>query len=114
MSPVLLSYGLAFAVLGLVVSHADDNGNLQAREEFRKPENRALKFQTASQAFPTRVVRASNDVWKLERDLTLFRPAYVFKGATNGIEQFNLHTFGSALLVLKNSKIVHESYLAGS
>lgn len=92
------------------------NGDIEKRRAFFRPENRAHKFQTSEEAFPRRVVRATNVVWKLERaELEKpFAPTYAWKGETYSMDQFLERSRASAFLILKDDKIIVERYLAGS
>lgn len=79
-------------------------------------ENRATKFQTTDKIFPSRIVRAGTDVWKLEKTALPdgFEISYEVGGVKRRIDDFNERTNTNALLILKNGKIVTELYLNGS
>ena len=108
-----------FALLGLVLADgvvADENGDIEKRRAFFEAEGRATRFQSAEDAFPHRVVHAGDDVWTLlasEASRT-FAPTYQWEGQTYDLDAFNERTATSALLILKDGKIVKEIYLAGS
>lgn len=108
-----------FALLGFVLADgvvADENGDIEKRRAFFEAEGRATRFQTAEDAFPHRVVHAGDDVWTLlasEASRT-FAPTYQWEGQTYDLDAFNERTATSALLILKDGKIVKEIYLAGS
>lgn len=102
-----------------VVSASDlyaQSGDIGKRRAFFWPENRAMKFQTAEEAFPSRLVRATNVVWELKRAKlrTPFSSSYAWMGDTYTMEQFFKRTHTTALLILKNDEIIVERYFEGS
>ena len=86
------------------------------RLAYFEPENRASKFQTTNQVFPSRIVRAGTDVWKLESESLSedVEFSYEWDGEVYDVDEFNDRTNTSALLILKNGKIVTEIYRNGS
>ena len=107
-------------VLGLslmTIATSRDQPDMQEdRLTYFEPENRATKFQTTDQIFPSRIVRAGTDVWKLEsaslpNDVQF---SYEWDGEVYDVDEFNDRTNTSALLILKNGKIVTEIYRNGS
>jgi CubicO group peptidase (beta-lactamase class C family) len=97
------------------ISAEESNGDLEKRRAFRRPENRAAKFRSAEEAFPRRLVHASTNVWKLERASPnrTWEPVYVWGGRTNTLAEFHERTKTSAFLVIKDDRILIETYLAG-
>jgi len=86
------------------------------RRAFFDPQDRAAKFQVAGRIFPAVKVRAADTAWPLDTSprAASFAPRYAFEGATYDIEQFNERTKSNALLILKDGKIVYETYRNGS
>ncbi len=86
------------------------------RRAFRDPADVARKLQSAQTVFPFRVVHHGDDLWKLPaaEAASAFAPVYAWKGRTYGLGEFNERTHTSAMLILKDGKIVHETYLAGA
>lgn len=111
---VFLCFLAAFVAISLQAQA--QNGDLEKRRAFFRPENRAQKIQTAEEAFPRRLVHAANSIWKLERVPLAkpFAPTYLWKGETNTLDHFLEHNVASAFLVLKDDRIVFEKYLLGS
>jgi len=105
----------ALALLLITTAEAQQTA-LEQRRAFRDPVDTARKLQMAEPVFPVRAVRAGTEVWRLEHaDLPRpFAPAYVWEGEMRTMEGFNKRTRTSALLILKDDKIVVEHYLAGS
>ncbi len=103
---------IVFLVASAAFAGDDDN----ARRAFFDAENRAQKFQSADEIFPSRRLSASRTPLQLPRaDLPdEFEVRYERQGATFGINEFNERTQSSALLILKDGKIVTEIYRNGS
>ena len=108
---IRLSTGIAL-VLGLSFMTIATSGSQPGMEEDRltcfETENRATKFQTTDQIFPSRIVRAGTDVWKLESaslpDDVEF--SYEWDGEVYNVDEFNERTNTSPLLILKDGKIL--------
>jgi CubicO group peptidase (beta-lactamase class C family) len=105
---LILLLGLATATTS--VWSAED---IAGRRVFFEPDGRAHKFQTAASFFPSRVVHASSETWELPRGKAI-EVSYSWQGKTYSLEEFNVRTYTSALLILKDGAIVTEKYLAGS
>ncbi|MBB4571797.1 serine hydrolase domain-containing protein [Rhizobium leucaenae] len=69
-----------------------------------------LTFRSMDKIFETRLVPRAGPVWQLDRGETLILPSYEFNGRTFASEQFFERTFTNALLVIRNGKIVSETY----
>jgi CubicO group peptidase (beta-lactamase class C family) len=115
MTPLLLR----FVVLAFAITSAfpTENGDIEKRRKFMMdPENRAMQYQRAEEAFPFRKVHAGGSILKLERSSIAesFAPKYQQQGENLALTNYLQRTYNSALLILKNGKIVHESYRAGS
>ena len=112
----LWNLGLGICALsGLLASHpltADE----AAPRGFFEPDNRAWKYQHADEIFPTRTVKAGTAVWPLPpAELPAgFEIRYDWEGQSHGVDAFNERTLSNALLILKDGRIVHESYRNGA
>lgn len=99
-----------------IATSRSQTGLEEDRLAYFEPENRTTKFQTTDQIFPSRIVRAGTDVWKLESaslpDDVEF--SYEWDGEVYNVDEFNERTNTSALLILKDGKIVTEIYRNGS
>jgi CubicO group peptidase (beta-lactamase class C family) len=62
------------------------------------------------QLFTTRVVGRSGPVWQLPRADHALDFTYSFEGKTYTPEQFVQRTYTNALLIMKDGRILHESY----
>jgi len=73
-------------------------------------------FQSGSKTRSIRLIENGQEVWQLPKFefQKPFRPTYVWKGRTNGMETFNQNSHSIGLLILKNGQIVDEQYLAGA
>ncbi|MBB4403133.1 MULTISPECIES: serine hydrolase domain-containing protein [Rhizobium/Agrobacterium group] len=69
-----------------------------------------LTFRSMDKIFETRLVPRAGPVWQFDRGETLTLPSYEFKGQTFTSEQFFDRTFTNALLVIRDGKIVSETY----
>lgn len=103
---------LTLILTAVVPVAADEAG----RRAFMDPDDRAHKFQTPDQIFPVRRATAGKRALalpkaKLPRNFSI---DYEFDGETYSTDDFYERTNTSALLVLKNGKIVLETYRNGS
>jgi len=69
----------------------------------------SLTFRSMDQLFDTRVVGRGGPVQALARAETAL-PDYEYKGHSYTTEQFEARTFTNALLVMREGRILHESY----
>jgi CubicO group peptidase (beta-lactamase class C family) len=69
----------------------------------------SLTFRSMDQLFDTRVVGRAGPVQALGRAETSL-PDYQYKGHSYTTEQFEARTFTNALLVMREGRILHESY----
>jgi CubicO group peptidase (beta-lactamase class C family) len=70
----------------------------------------ALTFRSMDTLFTTRTVARSGPVWQLPRADHPLDFSYQYKGATYTADQFLERTYTNALLVMKDGKIVSETY----
>jgi CubicO group peptidase (beta-lactamase class C family) len=82
----------------------------QLRRAMLDTEVNSLTFHNMDQLFATRVVGRSGPVWPLPRADRPLDFTYSFQGQTYTPEQFLERTFTNALLVMKDGRIVHETY----
>ncbi len=95
---------------------ASASANEAARRSFFQPEQRADRFQRAEQIFPTRMVHAGQQVWRLPAAERGLPPHFTYRwqGKTYSLNDFNQRTRSNALLILKHGAVVHESYFNGA
>ena len=74
----------------------------------------ALTFRGMDQLFTTRTVPRSGPVWRLPRNDQALDFTYTFNGQTLPAAQILERTYTNALLVMKDGRIVHETYRNGS
>lgn len=100
----------------LIASVAVAGNDEEGRRAFFDPENRAHKFQTPDEIFPSRRLSASPTPLPLPRAELPgdFEIRYIWQGQTYGVDEFNERTRSNALLILKDGKIVTEIYRNGS
>jgi CubicO group peptidase (beta-lactamase class C family) len=103
---------IVLAIASMAIAD-DDEG---ARRAFFDSEDRAHKFQTPDEIFPSRRLSASPTPLPLPAaDLPDdFEVRYEWQGEMYGVEDFNERTLSNALLVLKDGNIVTEIYRNGS
>jgi CubicO group peptidase (beta-lactamase class C family) len=82
----------------------------QLRRAMLDPDVNSLTFHNMDQLFTTRVVGRSGPVWSLPRADHALDFTYSFEGQTYTPEQFLQRTFTNALLVMKDGRIVYETY----
>ena len=70
----------------------------------------ALTFRSMDELFTTRTVARSGPVWELPREDHALDFGYEFEGSRYSPEQFLDRTYTNALLVLKDGRIVSETY----
>lgn len=74
----------------------------------------SLTFRNMDRLFTTRKVGRSGSVWELPRSDHALDFTYKHKGEVLTPDQFRDRTFTSALLIMKNGKIVYENYRGNS
>lgn len=82
----------------------------QLRRAMLDPEVNTLTFHNMDQLFTTRTVGRAGPVWHLshvDRELDF---SYQYKGQTHAAREIFERTYANALLVMKNGRIVHETY----
>ncbi len=82
----------------------------QLRRSMLDADVNSLTFHNMDQLFTTRVVGRSGPVWQLPRADHVLDFTYSFQGQTFTPEQFIQRTFTNALLIMKDGRIVYESY----
>ncbi len=82
----------------------------QLRRSMLDPDVNSLMFHNMDQLFTTRVVGRSGPVWHLPRGDHALDFTYSFEGKTYTPEQFLERTFTNALLIMKDGRIVYETY----
>lgn len=73
-----------------------------------------LTFQHMDKLFASRTVEAGDDVWELPTEPASFDGEFMIAGKTLSFEEALEATSTNALVVVKDGKIVHESYRNGS
>src|SRR5581483_7941895 len=82
----------------------------QLRRSMLDADVNSLMFHSMDQLFNTRVVGRSGPVWHLPRTDHALDFTYSFAGNTYTPEQFIQRTYTNALLVMKDGRIVYETY----
>jgi len=82
----------------------------QLRRSMLDPDVNSLMFHSMDQLFTTRVVGRSGPVWLLPRTDHALDFTYSYAGQTYTPEQFIQRTYTNALLVMKDGRIVYETY----
>lgn len=82
----------------------------QLRRSMLDTDVNSLMFHNMDQLFTTRVVGRSGPVWHLPRADHSLDFTYSFEGKTYTPEQFLERTYTNALLVMKDGRIVYETY----
>jgi len=110
-------YGWICLVLAVAspATAAADSGEL-ARRAFTDSQDRVQKFQDPDRIFPSRAVSPAADPLPLPRaDLPDgFAIRYEWRGETYDVDEFNERTRTTALLILKDGRIVTEIYRNGA
>lgn len=74
----------------------------------------AVLFRSMDRLFTTRTVARAGKVWNLPRSDQPLNLAYEWNGQHYPADQLLQRTYGSALLVIKDGRIVHEAYADGA
>lgn len=82
----------------------------QLRRSMLDPDVNSLMFHSMDQLFTTRLVGRSGPVWQLPRTDHELDFTYPFAGKTYTPEQFIQRTYTNALLIMKDGRIVYETY----
>jgi CubicO group peptidase (beta-lactamase class C family) len=82
----------------------------QMRRAMLDPDLNSLTFHNMDQLFTTRVVGRSGPVWHLPHTDHPLDFRYSFEGKTYTPEQFIERTYTNALLIMKDGRIVYETY----
>lgn len=104
------------ALTSLLASSAAAQSSVSpAIREYRlhmfEPEISTLANRTAELMFDTSRVAAGDDVWRLPGESRELDFSYMHDGRMRDARGFAERTFTDALLIIKNGRIVHESYL---
>lgn len=83
---------------------------LQLRRSYLDHNVSTLTFRSMDRFFPYRAVSHGRPAWELPRADTSPGFTYGFEGRTYTPEEFQERTFTNALLVMKDGKIVYETY----
>jgi CubicO group peptidase (beta-lactamase class C family) len=86
----------------------------QLRRAMLDPEINSLTFRSMDRLFTTRTVPRAGAVWALPRADHALEFTYTFKGNTYSSQQFLERTHTNALLVMKDGRIVFETYRNGT
>jgi CubicO group peptidase (beta-lactamase class C family) len=86
----------------------------QLRRAMLDPEINSLTFHSMDRLFTTRTVPRAGAVWQLQRAERALKFTYSFKGSTYTSQQFLERTYTNALLVMKDGRIVFETYRNGT
>lgn len=87
---------------------------INARANMFDPNLNFLVFQNLDKMFATRTVAAGGKMWKLPYAPVSIEGKFEFEGRSCGLEEFLERSATNALLVIKNGRIVHETYRNGS
>jgi CubicO group peptidase (beta-lactamase class C family) len=82
----------------------------QMRRAMLDPDLNSLTFHNMDQLFTTRVVGRSGPVWHLPPAAHALDFKYTFEGRSYTPEQFLERTYTNALLIMKDGRIVYETY----
>jgi CubicO group peptidase (beta-lactamase class C family) len=82
----------------------------QLRRSMLDTDVNSLTFHNMDQLFTTRVVGRSGPIWQLPRNDHPLDFTYTFAGEARTPEQFIQRTYTNALLVMKDGRIVYETY----
>jgi CubicO group peptidase (beta-lactamase class C family) len=86
----------------------------QLRRAMLDPEINSLTFRSMDRLFTTRTVARAGAVWMLPRSDHALDFKYTFKGSTYSSQDFLERTYTNALLVMKDGRIVFETYRNGT
>jgi len=87
---------------------------INARANMFHPQLNFLIFQHLDKMFATRTVRTGGETWKLPYSLRSIEGKFEFEGSFCGLDEFLEKSAANALLVIKDGRIVHETYRNGS
>lgn len=87
---------------------------INARANMFHPELNFLLFQHLDKMFATRTVQAGGEVWKLPYAPRSIEVKFEFEGNFCGLHEFLEKSASNALLVIKDGRLVHETYRNGS
>jgi CubicO group peptidase (beta-lactamase class C family) len=113
--------GLSFVLLVQAGTALADNDSrwltptmINARANMFHPKLNYLLFQNLDKMFASRTVPAGGKIWRLSYSPVSIEGQFEFKGSSYGLEEFLEKISTNALLVIKDGKIVHETYRNGS
>jgi CubicO group peptidase (beta-lactamase class C family) len=86
----------------------------QLRRAMLEPEINSLTFRSMDRLFTTRTVARGGPVWPLPRADHPLDFSYTFEGKTYSSQEFLERTYTNALLVMKDGRIVFETYRNGT
>jgi CubicO group peptidase (beta-lactamase class C family) len=86
----------------------------QLRRAMLDPEINSLTFRSMDRLFTTRTVPRAGPVWSLPRADQPLKFTYTFEGNTYSSQEFLERTHTNALLVMKDGRIVFETYRNGT
>ena len=118
MTKTLLTAFAALALSSAAPGMADDarwmtDTMVNARAEFMTPGLNYLTFQHIDTMFATRPVKSGGEVWALPAEPRDIGDSFAFGEETLSLDQFLEATSTNGLLVIKDGKIVHETYRNG-
>ncbi len=87
---------------------------INARANMFHPQLNFLIFQHLDKMFATRTVQAGEEVWTLPYSRRSIEGKFEFEGSSCRLDEFLEKSAANALLVIKNGRIVHETYRNGS
>ncbi|MDP3897771.1 MAG: serine hydrolase [Mesorhizobium sp.] len=87
---------------------------ITARAHMFDPNLNYLTFQHMDRMFATRTVKAGSEVWALPSEPVSLEGEYMIKERTLSLEEALEATSTNALVVIKDGKIVYETYRNGS
>lgn len=102
----------AYAQVALPPSTVDPD-LLSARMAFPSPPLNVVTFRSFDRLFDSEPVRASSRPWLLSRGEKDFALKYTFDNKNLGLDDFMSRTYGNALVVVKDGRIVSERYRNG-
>ena len=82
----------------------------QLRRDVLDADVNSLMFHSIDQIYDTRTVPRAGPVWELLRDDHALDFTYSYQGRTYTPEQFIQRTYTNALLIMKDGRIVYETY----
>ena len=112
-----IAIALLLGLISMTISTSADNiSSEEGRRSYFEAQDRATKFQTTDQIFPSRFARAGTGVWQLGKTQLPddFEITYELEGKEYSVDDFNERNNTNALLILKDGEIVTEIYRNGS